>query len=118
MFDKLKAAAGVAGMLKDLPRMQARLEQVKDELGRLQCVGHSKCRHVRAVVNGRIELVSVEIDPSVLARGAEVGPVLQAAIVDAVNDAIHHARREAGQRLADAARELGIPVPAQLLQQL
>ena len=48
MFDKLKAAAGVAGLLKDLPRMQQRLEQVKDELGRLQCTGHSSCRRVRA----------------------------------------------------------------------
>ena len=118
MFDKLKAAAGVAGMLKDLPRMQARLEQVKDELGRLQCTGHSRCRHVRAVVNGRIELVSVEIDPAALARGEDMRAALQSATVDAVNDAIVHARREAGQRLADAARELGIPVPAQLLQHL
>jgi DNA-binding protein YbaB len=44
--------------------------------------------------------------------------VVQRAIVEAVNDATAHARREAAQRVSDAAREMGIPVPAQLLQHL
>ena len=45
MFDKLKAAAGVAGLLKDLPRVQARLLEVKEEhfgvLGRTKQCFHS-----------------------------------------------------------------------------
>lgn len=118
MFDKLKAAAGVAGLLKDLPRIQARLLQVKEDLGRIQCTGHSSCRRVRAVMNGRIELVSVDIDEALAARGAAERAAVQAAVAEAVNDAIVHARREAGVRIADAAGELGIPVPAQLLQHL
>jgi DNA-binding protein YbaB len=99
MFDKLKAAAGVAGLLKDLPRVQARLLEVKEELGRVQCAGHSPCRRVRAVMNGRLELVSVDIDPESMV-------------------AIRHARREAGQHVAAAAQELGLPIPPGLLQHL
>ncbi|NBX33689.1 MAG: hypothetical protein EBR07_13365, partial [Planctomycetes bacterium] len=85
MFDKLKAAAGLAGMLKDLPRMQERLLQVKDELGRIQCVGHSSCRRVRAVMNGRIELVSVDIDPAIAnAATTPARAELQTAVTEAI----------------------------------
>ena len=118
MFDKLKAAAGVAGLLKDLPHMQERLAEVKDELKRIQCTGHSRCRHVRAVVNAHLEVLSVDIDPAALGPEGPGREAVQKATADAVNDAIVHARREAAQRLSDAAREMGIPVPAQLLQHL
>lgn len=118
MFDKLKAAAGVAGLLKDLPRMQERLAAVKEDLKRIQCTGHSRCRRVRAVVNAHGELLAVDIDPAALAAGGPDRAAVQGAIVDAVNDAGRHARKEAGQRLADAAAELGIPVPPQLLEHL
>jgi hypothetical protein len=119
MFEQLKAAAGMASLLKDLPRIQARLMQVKDELGRIQCVGHSSCRRVRAVMNGRLELVSVDIDPEAMADASpQARASLQTATVEAVNDATRHARREAGTRMADVARELGIPIPPQLLQHL
>ena len=32
MFDGLKNLAGMASIMKDLPKMQARIEQLKDEL--------------------------------------------------------------------------------------
>lgn len=120
MFDKLKAAAGVAGLLKDLPRIKAKLEETKDDLGRVQCTGHSSCRSVRAVVNGRLEMLSLDIDPKACAAAAapDGRTRLQTATTEAVNDAIRHARREAATRLADAAQELGLPVPPGLLAQL
>ena len=83
MFDKLKAAAGVAGLLEDLPRMQERLAAVKEDLKRIQCTGHSRCRHVRAVVNAHGELLSVDIDPAALAGGGPDRAAVQGAIVDA-----------------------------------
>lgn len=99
--------------------MQERLLQVKEELGRIQCVGHSSCRRVRAVMNGRIELVSVDIDPAFAnAATTPARAELQTAITEAINDAIRHARREAATRIADTAAEMGIPIPAQLLTHL
>lgn len=118
MFDKLKAAAGVAGLLKDLPRIQERVAEVKEELKRIQCTGHSRCGHVRAVMNAHMELLTVDIDPKALEPGGPGRDAVQRAVVEAVNDATAHARREAAQRVSDAAREMGIPVPAQLLQHL
>ena len=35
MFDQLKGMAGMAGLLRDLPRIKAKMEQVKEELGRI-----------------------------------------------------------------------------------
>lgn len=120
MFDKLKAAAGVAGLLKDLPRAKAKLEETKEQLGRVHCTGHSGCRSVRAVVNGRLEMLSLDIDQKAIGAAAtnEGRARLQEATTDAVNDAIRHARREAATRIADAAKEMGIPVPPGLLAQL
>lgn len=120
MFDKLKAAAGMAGMLADLPRIKRKFEETKGELRRIQCIGHSKCRRVRVAVNGVLEALSVDIDPHIVA--AATTPTgraeLQTAVQEATNDAIQHARREAAMRVADAAQELGIPLPASLLEQL
>jgi DNA-binding protein YbaB len=116
MFDKLKAAAGVAGLLKDLPRIQEKFVQTKEELGRIQCAGHSSCRRVRALMNARVELLSVDVDPKFAAAAGR--SEVQQAVTEAVNDAIGHARREAAVRVADAARELGLPIPPQLLSQL
>lgn len=120
MFDKLKAAAGVAGLLKDLPKIKAKFEETKEELGRLQCTGHSACRHVRVVMNGRMETLSVDIDPAAVEMAAtpEGRGRLQSAIVQACNDASAHARKEAATRVADVAEEMGLPVPRGLLSQL
>jgi DNA-binding protein YbaB len=119
MFDKLKAAAGVAGLLADLPRIQAKFVETKEQLGRIQCTGHSRCRRVRAVMNGRIELIAVDIDPDAAAAGEPAArAALQSAVAEAINDAIAPARREAARRGADAAREVGLPIPPQLLAQL
>lgn len=120
MFDKLKAAAGVAGLLKDLPRIQEKFVQTKEQLGRIQCAGHSSCRRVRALMNARVELLSVDVDPKFAASASsDAGRAeVQQAVAEAVNDAIGHARREAAVRVADAAREMGLPIPPQLLSQL
>lgn len=120
MFDKLKAVAGMASMLKDLPNMKAKLLETKEELGRLQCTGHSPCRRVRVVVNGRLQMLSVDIDPAIAAASASPAgrAELQEAVAAACNDALTHARREATERVADVAQEMGIPVPQSLLQHL
>jgi DNA-binding protein YbaB len=70
-------------------------------------------------MNGRLELVSVDIDPeSMVADSPQARAALQTAVTEAVNDAIRHARREAGQHVAAAAQELGLPIPPGLLQHL
>jgi DNA-binding protein YbaB len=120
MFDKLKAVAGVASMLKDLPQMKAKLLETKEELGRLQCTGHSDCRRVRAVVNGQMRMVSISVESSVAEMAAtEEGKCqMQEAILQATNDAMAHARKEATQRLSNAAQQMGLPLPPGILQHL
>ncbi|MBL9141436.1 MAG: YbaB/EbfC family nucleoid-associated protein [Phycisphaerae bacterium] len=120
MFDKLKAAAGMAGLLADLPRIKAKFAETKEELGRLQCMGHSSCRRVRVIMNGRLEMVSTDMDPHIAsAAGTPSGRAeLQQAVLEASNDAIQHARREAAERVADVAQELGVPIPRSLLEHL
>jgi DNA-binding protein YbaB len=120
MFDKLKAAAGMAGLLADLPRIKAKFEETKEQLGRLQCTGHSACRRVRCVMNGRLEMVSISLDQPIVdaAADAKGRRELEAAVVEACNDAISHARREAAVRVSDVAQELGVPLPRGIIENI
>ena len=35
MFENLKGMAGMAGLLRDLPKIKARMQEVKEKLGRI-----------------------------------------------------------------------------------
>jgi DNA-binding YbaB/EbfC family protein len=61
---------------------------------------------VTATANGRLELVSVRIDPSVV-NPQEV-PMLQDLVVAAVNDAIRRAQQIAREEMQQVT---GLPIP-------
>jgi DNA-binding YbaB/EbfC family protein len=116
MFDSLKGMAGLAGLLKDLPRIKAKMEQVKQRLGEQTVTAETGGGAVQVTANGLLRVVSLEVDQSLL-RGL-VDPanpddraLAQDLIVGAVNTALEKAREMAQQELAAAADELGVPVP-------
>lgn len=104
MFDGLKNMAGMASILKDLPKMQQRMEDVKNSLSELRVEATSPGNIVRVVASGAMEILQVEVDTS----GTEdIGPIVRAT----VNTALDMARHEAHRRLAEAAAEIGLPMP-------
>ena len=64
MFDKLKQASQLAGMLKDLPRLQAQMEDVRARLANTKVEGSSGGGAVRAVA-----CCDLRIDPGALVGG-------------------------------------------------
>ena len=54
MFDSLRGMAGMAGIMKDLPRIKERLGQVKDEVARREVEATTGGGAVTAVASGRL----------------------------------------------------------------
>ena len=78
MFDMMK-------MMGKMKEVQARLKEAQDNLVRLRASGESGGGMVKATVNGKKQMVSLDIDPSLLKADDKV--ILQDLIVAAVNKA-------------------------------
>jgi nucleoid-associated protein EbfC len=78
MFDMMK-------MMGKMKEVQTRLKEAQDNLGKLRAHGESGAGMVKATVNGKKQLVQLEIDPTLL-KG-EDRMILQDLVVAAVNKA-------------------------------
>ena len=122
MFDKLKAATQMAGMVKDLPKLQAKIEEVRARLATTRVEGSSGGGAVKAVAFCDISIDTVTLDPSVfrgLANGSSADQsYANRLIAEAVNDALARARARMAEELGRAATDSGIDLPAGLLERL
>ncbi len=122
MFDKLKAAGQVAGMLKDLPKLQGMMEDVRARLANTKVEGSAGGGAVRAVAFCDIRIDAVILDPSVM-RGIAAGSpsdveYANRLIADAVNDALTRARARMAEEIGRAASAAGINLPPEMLARL
>jgi DNA-binding YbaB/EbfC family protein len=88
-------------------RVQEQLSQAKDALGNKQVEAETGGGLVRCVVNGRGEVLSISIEPSLLAANQQ--KMLEDLLVGAVNLALERARQVAQEDLAAVAGGLGMP---------
>jgi DNA-binding YbaB/EbfC family protein len=94
------------GLLEAAQRIQTEVARVRDELGRKTVTGETGGGLVRCVANGRGEVVSITIDPSILGGDASM---IQDLTVGAVNVALERARELAQAELGQATG--GLPLP-------
>jgi DNA-binding YbaB/EbfC family protein len=78
MFDMMK-------MMGKMKEVQTRLKEAQENLAKLRAHGESGAGMVKATVNGKKQLIQVEIDPSLLKQEDQV--IVQDLIVAAVNKA-------------------------------
>jgi DNA-binding YbaB/EbfC family protein len=78
MFDMMK-------MMGKMKEVQTRLKEAQDNLVKIRAHGESGAGMVKATVNGKKQLVQLEIDPSLLKGDDQM--ILQDLIVAAVNKA-------------------------------
>ena len=122
LFDKLKAAGQLAGMLKDLPKLQGLVEEVRARLANTKVEGSAGGGAVRAVAFCDIRIDTVTLDPSVF-RGIASGSASDQSyanrlIAEAVNDALARARAKMAEELGKAARDSGIDLAPAILEKL
>ena len=102
-----KGLGGLDTIMKQAQELQERLGRIQEDAAARTVEGSAGGGMVTAVVSGRLELVSLRIDPSVLASGDL--EMVQDLVVAAVNQGI----RAAQAMMADEMKKLtgGLKIP-------
>jgi nucleoid-associated protein EbfC len=98
---------GLGDLMKQARAMQERMQQVQEELARLEVTGESGAGLVRVTMNGRHEVRRVQIDPGLLSEDREV---LEDLIAAACNDAVRRVAGKQQESMAGMAAGLGLPL--------
>ena len=116
MFDALKGMAGLGSLMKDLPKIKARMEEVKAELSSMTVESEVGGGAVVAVADGSMRIREVRIDPvmleAIIGSGEEEDRAMAEDLVaSAVNAALAKAQDMIATHLQGVASELGLPLP-------
>lgn len=98
---------GLMGMMKQAQELQTRMQDMQAELAAMELVGTSGAGLVKITINGKGEMKSVAIDPSMVKP--EESEILEDLIVAAHQDA----RAKMEQAMQDKMQEItgGLPLP-------
>jgi DNA-binding YbaB/EbfC family protein len=95
------------GMMKQAKQLQEKMQQMQEEVAALSIDGQSGGGLVKVTVNGKSELKSIHIDPSLM-KADEV-EILEDLIVAAIGDARARAEAELATRMQAMAGGMGLP---------
>ena len=104
MFNNL---GNLAELMRNAGKLRESVEKATESLGQVQVDGSAGGGVVTARANGRLEVLSVRIDPKLLADGDV--ELLEDLVTAAVNQALTRAREAAAQSLSSLAG--GLPIP-------
>lgn len=90
--------------------MQENMQKLQEELNALRVSGESGAGMVKVIMNGRHDVISVEIDPSLLSEDKEM---LEDLLAAAVNDAVRRVEEKAQelqkQQVGNLASGINLP---------
>ncbi len=94
-------------ILKQAQKMQAQMARIQEELAKERVEGLAGGGMVKAVADGKGDIVAVHVDPEVVdPKDVEM---LEDLIVAAVNEAIRASRELSNDRMGQLTSGLGIP---------
>jgi DNA-binding YbaB/EbfC family protein len=99
----------IGGLLGQAQALQEKLKSAQEGLAARSVEGSAGGGMVRAVVNGRIEVVGVTIEPQLL-EDPDV-EMLQDLVTAAVNDAIRRAQAMVADEMGKLTGGLGLKLP-------
>ncbi|MDP8215481.1 MAG: YbaB/EbfC family nucleoid-associated protein [Candidatus Euphemobacter frigidus] len=94
-------------MLKQAQQMQAKLLRLQEEIGRMEVEGSAGGGMVKAVVNGKKDLISISISPDVVDR--EDVQMLEDLIIAAVRQAAEKAEAAGQQQMSAITGGVNLP---------
>ena len=106
MNDGSESRSGPGGLFGAIKEMQEKVGALQERLAARTVTGEAAAGMVRAVANGRLQIVSVEIEPSLL--DPDQRTMLQDLVVAAVNQALTRAQEMAGREMGQLAGSLGL----------
>jgi hypothetical protein len=99
--------ANFSNLMKQAQQLQEKLVRAQEEAASKTVEASAGGNMVTAVVNGRLEVVSLRIDPTVL-EGGDID-MLQDLVVAAVNEGLRKAQQMMAEVMGKAAGGLKIP---------
>jgi DNA-binding YbaB/EbfC family protein len=102
-----RMAKGIGNMMKQVQKMQARMMEIQEQLAEERVEGTAGGGMVKAVANGKQEIVEITIDKEVV--DPDDIEMLQDLIVAAVNQAQKAAAELAAEKMAEVTGGLNIP---------
>jgi DNA-binding YbaB/EbfC family protein len=101
------AIGDLMGMMKQAKVLQEKMEAMQAEVAAMEIDGSAGGGLVKVVTNGKNELKSLKIDPSLMKP--EEAEILEDLIVAAVNDARQKAEARLAEKMQQMTSGLGLP---------
>ncbi len=98
---------GLGDMMKQVQKMQAKMEEIQAQLEKTQVEGTSGGGMVKVIANGKNDIVSITIDPEVVNK--DDVEMLQDLVVAAVNQARQKVQELQAEQMAGLTGGLKIP---------
>ncbi len=98
-----------AKLMKQMQKMQAEMGRIQDELAGQEIEATAGGGMVKAVVNGKQEVIRIEIDPQ--AVDPEDVDMLQDMVLAAVNEAMRQSQELASQKMGALTGGMGLGLP-------
>jgi nucleoid-associated protein EbfC len=111
MFDKLKTMQALGSLMKNKEQLAEAGERIRAKIEAMRVEGEAGGGACRAVVNGKMKLMDLTLDPALLAGMAvdeKTRDLATALIKDAINDATQRAQKQVQDLIAREAEELGL----------
>jgi len=99
--------ANLGDLMKQAQQLQTKLARIQEEAGNKTVEASAGGNMVTAVMNGRLELTSLRIDPSIV-EGGDV-EMLQDLVIAAVNEGVRKAQKMMAEEMGKVAGGLKIP---------
>ncbi len=114
MFDQLKQLKSLAGLMGNAGQMREKMEKLQAELARLTAEADAGAGAVRVVVNGKMHVLSVRLDPAMIVvlagQGADTDrAMIEELITSATNEALDRAKELVRQEMAKLTDGLNLP---------
>lgn len=98
---------GLGNLMKQAQQMQSRMQQVQDEIAKMEVTGESGAGMVKVTVNGAHSCRRVEIDPSLLTDDDK--EMLEDLIAAAYNDASRRLEETQKEKMAQVTGGIQLP---------
>lgn len=111
MFESLKTAGALAGLMKNKAALQAAGERIKVRLGELRAAGSAGGGAVRVTVDGKMNVHEVKLEQALvshLGADAQSKQMAESLIAEAFNDAVKQAQMMAQREISKEAEALGL----------
>lgn len=101
----LNNLGNMGGMLKQVMDIKSRIEGIRDALGEEQVEGTAG-GVVKVVMNGKFEVLSVRIDPSIVNDGVEA---IEGLVQAAMNNGVQNVQALVKEKMREATGGIEIP---------